>query len=461
MRERVNILIHNALIVTMNRERRILENGFVAIRDGKIVDVGVGDGFDKYVAEESISGRRAVVIPGLMCAHTHFYGLLLTGSPWFAKIEPPTDFQQNLQRIWWALDVLLRYEEAYASALMGSILFARSGVTSFFDNISSPNTIANVLDYVEKGVSEVGLRGFISFEATQRRRDEEGFAGLAENERFIKKNNYDESKLVKGAIYVHASFTVKDDLLVKAKELSDKYNALLAIHAEEGLVDVYHNIERYGMRPVERLYKLGFLGPRTHLVHLVQATDDELELVKKSGSHVAHNPMSNMLNAVGVARVPEMLRMGINVGLGNDGYVFDQFENMRAAYLLHKVWKRDPRVMTPLEVFEMSTVNVAKMFHQEDKLGSIESGKEADIVVLRPRTPNTPVNAQTVYGHLVNTFSSKDVDTVIVSGKFVLKEGKLVNVDEEKAVEYVHKVVSKLWDKLLAEGRPQLDYVKE
>ena len=460
MREKVDILIKEALVVTMNSERRVLDRGYVAIRDNLIVDVGVGDGLDKYAPEEVIDGRKSVVIPGLQCAHTHFYGLLLTGSPWFAKIEPPTDFQQNLQRIWWALDVLLGYDEAYASALIGSILFARSGVTNFFDNISSPNTITNVLDYIEKGVSEVGIRGFISFEATQRRSDEEGFRGLEENVRFIKKNNFDESKLVKGAIYVHASFTVKDELLIKAKEYSDRYNALLAIHAEEGLVDVYHSIERYGVRPIERLYRVGFLGPRTHLVHLVQATDDELELVKKTGSHVAHNPLSNMLNAVGVAKVPEMLKMGINVGLGNDGYIFDHFENMRAAYLLHKVWRRDPRVMTPLQVFELATVNVARMFHQEDKLGSLEPGKLADVVVIRPKTPNTPVNSKTIYGHLVNTFSSKDVDTVIVNGKYVLKDGKLVNVDEEKAIEYVHRVVERLWDRLLSEGKPQLDYVK-
>jgi len=460
LREKVDILIKEALVVTMNSERRVLDRGYVAIRGNLIVDVGVGDGLDKYAPEEVIDGRKSVVIPGLQCAHTHFYGLLLTGSPWFAKIEPPTDFQQNLQRIWWALDVLLGYEEAYASALIGSILFARSGVTNFFDNISSPNTITNVLDYIEKGVSEVGIRGFISFEATQRRSDEEGFRGLEENVRFIKKNNFDESKLVKGAIYVHASFTVKDELLIKAKEYSDRYNALLAIHAEEGLVDVYHSIERYGVRPIERLYRVGFLGPRTHLVHLVQATDDELELVKKTGSHVAHNPLSNMLNAVGVAKVPEMLKMGINVGLGNDGYIFDHFENMRAAYLLHKVWRKDPRVMTPLQVFELATVNVARMFHQEDKLGSLEPSKLADVVVIRPKTPNTPVNSKTIYGHLVNTFSSKDVDTVIVNGKYVLKDGKLVNVDEEKAIEYVHRVVERLWDRLLSEGKPQLDYVK-
>nr|WP_245526497.1 amidohydrolase family protein [Desulfurococcus mucosus] len=459
LREKVDILISDALIVTMNSERRIIDHGYIAVRDGRIIDVGVGDGTSKYTGEETINGRGRVVTPGLMCAHTHFYGLLLTGSPWFSKIEPPTDFQQNLQRIWWALDVELTYEDAYASALIGSILFAKSGVTNFFDNISSPNAIDGVLDYIEKGVNEVGIRGIVSFEATQRRSLEEGVRGLRENERFIVKNNRDPGRLVKGAIYLHASFTVTDELFKLAHETAGKYGALIAIHTAEGLVDVYHNIERYGLRPVERMKKLGFLGSNVHLVHAVNITEDELHIIKETGVHVAHNPLSNMLNAVGVARVPEMLRLGVNVGIGNDGYVFDQFENMRATYLIHKLWNRDPRVLTPLQVFEMSTVNVARMFHVEGELGSIEVGKKADLVVLRPEAPSTPVNSQTVMGHIVNSFSSRDVDTVIVDGRIIVRNRKLTRVDEEKAVEYVHRVVERLWDRLMEKGRYQLDYL--
>jgi len=457
LRDKIDILVSNGLIVTMNEERRVVENGYVAISGDRIVDVGVGDGKDKYIAEEVIDARKHIVLPGLMCAHTHFYGLLLTGSPWFSKIEPPTDFQQNLQRIWWALDVLLSNEDAYASALMGSIEFVKSGVTFFFDNISAPNAISGVLDYIEKAVNEVGLRGYLSFEATQRRSLQEGVEGLRENERFIKKNNFDESKLVKGAIYLHASFTVSNDLFLKARELADKYRALLSIHAEEGLVDVYHNIERYGIRPIERMEKLGFLKDDVILVHVVNATDDEIKIIKKTGAHVAHNAMSNMLNAVGVAKVPEMIEQGINVGIGNDGYIFDHFENMRSTYLIHKVWRKDPRIMTPLQILEMSTVNVARMFKVWKELGSIEAGKKADIVLIRPELPSTPVNSKTVYGHLVNTVNSRDVKTVIVNGRLVMKDRVILNVDEEKSIDYIHKVVEKLWDRLVEKGEYQLD----
>ncbi len=460
MAEKVSILIRNGLVVTMDEKRRVYEKGYVAIDGDTIVGVGRGDGSDKYVAEETIDARGAVVTPGFLCAHTHFYGALLRASPWFAKIEPPTDFMQNLQRIWWALDVLLTHEDAYAAALIGSIDFAKSGTTMFFDNISAPNAIEGILDSMEKAVEKVGLRGILSFEATQRRSIEEGIRGVREDERFIKKNNSDPSKLVKGAIYLHASFTVTDDLFRMAREIANKYKALLSIHVEEGLVDVYHNLERYGLRPVERMEKLGFLGPDVIMVHVVQATDDELEIMKRRGVHVAHNAMSNALNAVGVPRVPKMLSMGINVGIGNDGYIFDVFENMRFTYLVHKLVNRDPRLLTPLEVVEMATIRVARMFGVENELGSIEPGKKADIVIIKPELPPTPVNSDTVYGHLVNTFTGRDVDTVIVNGRIIMQGRKLLTIDEEKEKEYVHRVVEKLWDRLLSKGEYQLDVLR-
>ncbi len=458
--EKVSLLISNGLVVTMDGKRRILSPGYVAIDGDKIVGVGKGDGRDKYDAEEVIDARGMVVAPGFICAHTHFYGALLRASPWLAKIDPPTDFQQNLQRIWWALDVLLTHEDAYAAALIGSIDFVKSGTTMFFDNISAPNAIDGILDDMEKAVDEVGIRGILSFEATQRRSLEEGVRGVRENERFIKKNNSDPSKLVKGAIYLHASFTVSDDLFKLAREIANETGALLSIHVEEGLIDVYHNIERYGLRPLERMEKLGFLGSDVILVHVVQANEDELNIIKKHGAHVAHNAMSNMLNAVGVPPVPKMMRMGINVGIGNDGYIFDVFENMRSTYLIHKVWNLDPRILTPQEVVEMATINVAKMFGVEKELGSLEPGKKADVILIKPELPPTPVNPDTVYGHMVNTFTGRDVRTVIVNGRIVMRDRKLLTLDEAKAIEYVHKVVERLWDRLLEKGEYQLDYLK-
>ncbi len=461
MRDKVDILVNQALIVTMNKDRRIIPRGYIAIRDGVIVDVGTGDGKVKYSSEEVIEDKHLIVTPGFICAHTHLYGILLRASKWFNVIEPPTDFQQNLQRIWWVVDEAMGYEDAYVSALMASIEFARTGTTLFKDTFSGPNAIENVLDFIERGINEVGIRAFISFEATERRSQDEGIRGIKENERFIIKNNSDPNKLVKGIFALHASFTVTDELMRVTKELAERYGTPYTMHVEEGLIDVYHNIERYGKRPFERFRDVGFLSSRFIAVHTVQIIDDEIELIKRYGVKVAHNPMSNMLNAVGVPPIVKMIRAGIPVGLGNDGYIFDVFENMRAAYLLHKVHLRDPRILTPLEVIEMSTIKAAEVLGVSAILGSIEIGKQADITIIKPEYVPTPVNEETVLGHLVNTFSGRDVWCVLVKGKFVTKDRKVVNVDVSKAIELAHKTVAKLWDRMISmEPKYKIEYLK-
>ena len=460
MAEKISILIKNGLVVTMDGKRRIYDEGYVAIDGDKIVDVGRGDPGDKYVAEETIDAGHGVVMPAFICAHTHLYGALLRASTWFAAIHPPTDFQQNLQRIWWPVDEMLTYEDAYASTLIAGIDFVRTGTSIFFDTFSGPNAIDGVLDLEEKALNEIGMRGILAFEATERHCHDEGVQGLKENERFIKKNNSDPSKLVKGGISLHASFTVSDELFYMAREIANKYKALLTIHVEEGLIDVYHNIERYGLRPIERMEKIGFLGPDVVMAHVVQAIDDELAILKKYDVKVAHNAMSNMLNAVGIARVPKMLDMGITVGIGNDGYIFDVFENMRTTYLLHKVALRDPRVLPPQKVVEMATIDAARVLGLEEELGSLEPGKKADVIIIKPELPPTPVNSKTVYGHLVNTFNGRDVDTVIINGRIILRDKKFQTIDFEKSKEYVHKVAEKLWDRLLSKGTYQIDILR-
>ncbi len=461
MTERVDTLINNSLIVTMNKSRDVIPRGYVAIRDGKIVDVGSGDGTLKYLADEVVRVKRGVVVPGFVCVHTHLYGILLTGSPWFSHIEPPSDFQQNLQRIWWALDENLTYEDIYISALLGTIMLARTGTTFFKDLLDAPNAIHKSLDFIEKAANEVGLKGFAGFSVTQRRSIQEGYDGLRENERFVKATWGNPHTKVKGIFTVHASFTVTDDILVKTKELADKYGTIYALHVEEGLIDVYHSIERYGKRPIERMESIGFLSPKLVAVHVVQAIDDELRLLKKHDVKVAHNPMSNMINGVGVPPVPKMLSMGLTVGLGNDGYIMDVFDNMRSAYLIHKVALKDPRVTDPVKIVQMATIDAAKVLGIDSRVGSIEIGKDADITVISPEFVHTPLDERTIYGHLVNTFTGSDVWGVMVDGDWIVKDRKLVKVDMEKVMDYAHKVVNKLWDRMiLMEPKYKVEYLK-
>jgi len=179
----------------------------------------------------------------------------------------------------------------------------------------------------------------------------------------------------------------------------------------------------------------------------------------ETGTNVAHNPMSNMLNAVGVAAIPKMIDMGIRVGLGNDGYIFDGFENIRAAYLLHKVHYRDPRMMAPLQVLEMATIKGAELYGVQEEVGSLEVGKLADIIIIKPDVLPTPLNSETVYGHLVNTVDGDDVQTVIVDGRILMRDRKVLTVDEDEVERIAQRSAERLWDRL-KEVKPELDRIR-
>jgi cytosine/adenosine deaminase-related metal-dependent hydrolase len=183
-----------------------------------------------------------------------------------------------------------------------------------------------------------------------------------------------------------------------------------------------------------------------------------LDIVAKSRAKVAHNPMSNMLNAVGVARVPGMLRRGIHVGLGNDGYIFDGFENMRAAYLIHRAVMRDPNAIDVHAILEMATIGGAELYGLEKQLGSIEPGKRADLIVIKADLLPTPLSPESVVGHLINTINGHDVRTTIVDGKIVMRDRKVTTLDENDALKRGHDAAVGLWQRLRT-MKPQVDQV--
>ncbi len=436
-------LIKNATIVTMDSQRRILKNADLLVDNSKIAAISTKI---KEPADQVIDGTGRMVLPGFICGHTHLYGIMLRGAP--LDIKPTTDFLQILDRIWWKVDSAFVNEDAYASALASCYEFIRSGTTCFADTYSGPGSIERVLDVIAKGVTETGMRGILAFEATERNSKEEGERGLKENVRFIKKLQKTPNSLLYGMYSLHASFTLSDELIQKTREQADQLPAPLTIHTSEGLIDVYHNIERYDKRTVERLFDLGVLGPDVVLAHCVHVNRDELQLIKGSGASVAHNPMSNMNNAVGVSPVKEMYELGIPVCLGNDGFIFDVVENIRTAYLIHKVHHLDTRVTTPQQVIEMATINGAQAYGLGDQLGSLEPGKLADLVLLHPNPRITPILPEGVYGYIVYGCTAHDIEHVFVNGKHVVKDHQVVSVNPDVVEKALGRVVPTLWEKL-------------
>ncbi len=435
-------LVKAKAVITMDSSQRIYQDGAVMFEDGRITAVGKTEDVLKTGKPDVIHEvNDGVIMPGLICAHTHLYGIALRGA--VLNIKPPSDFLQILQRIWWPLDEKLTNEDAYATALAACMEFALSGTTAFADTYSAPNGIEGSLDAIAKAVNEVGIRGVISFEATERRSEEEGKRGIEENIRFLKKQ--DKGRTI-GMISLHASFTITDDLIRRGVEAAEKYNAPITIHVSEGPNDVYHNIERYGKRTVERLRDAGLLSSRAVLAHCVHLDENEIQIIKQTNTNVAHNPMSNMLNAVGIQPLLDMLKLGVNVGLGNDGYVFDMFENMRSCFLLHRVARRNPTVILPQKIIQMTTVDAARAYGLSD-VGSIEVGKRADLIVVRPTVLATPLTGS-VYGYVINALKGEDVRMVFVDGELIMKDRRLTKIEHNEAEKRILNTIEKLWERL-------------
>ena len=441
----------------MDAKGSILEGHSIAVENGKITEIDRTSNLEKKHSQAEVldaSGR--IVMPGIVCSHSHLYGMLLRAAP--LKIEPPSDFTQILQRVWWPADEAMNYEDAYASALVACMEFAKSGVTTFADTYSGPNSIDGVLDHIAKAVNDIGIRGFIAFEATERHSEEEGAKGVEENERFAEAVKPDS--MAKPLFSIHASFTVSDQLIRRVREVASKYHAPVTIHASEGLGDLHHNLENYGKRTVERLHDVGLLGPDVVLAHCVNLNEGEIDLLAEARAGIAHNPMSNMLNAVGVAPILQMLKRNIRVGLGNDGYIFDMFENMRTAFLLQRVHTKNPNAIDPYTILEMATVNGAGLYGVQNEIGSIEPGKKADIIIIKPSILPTPLTGSSVVGHLINTVDGDDVETVIVGGKPIVKDKRLLTFDEERAQSVAQTAAQKLWNRLET-IKPQVDPLRK
>ncbi|MHA1960577.1 MAG: amidohydrolase family protein [Candidatus Thorarchaeota archaeon] len=436
-------LIENGLVVTCDKSNMVIENGYVLIEDTKIAEIG--DGKPPKRLDTTIDASGKVVIPGIITAHTHLYGILLRGAS--LNIDPPVDFAQVLQRVWWPVDEALTPDDAWASALSASADMLRNGSTFFADTYSGPNSIESTLDRIADATERIGIRSLLAFEATERNTTEEGARGIEENVRFAK-SVAQASDLTSLMMSIHASFTVSDDLIIEAVKRADELEIPLTIHTSEGLVDLYHNLERYGERTVERLSRLGALGDRTVLAHCVHVDSNELDLISKSGTSVAHNPMSNMLNAVGTSPVPDMLARGITVGLGNDGWIFDPFENMRCALTVHRLEARNPSVIGSDQVFRMATIDGARCYGMDEMIGSIETGKLADLVVLDGTRVPTPLNPSSVIGHLVNTFGGRDVTDVLVNGVHVIKGRRLTKISDEEVSDKSTDSAESLWSRL-------------
>jgi putative selenium metabolism protein SsnA len=336
------MLITNGRIVTWDKPNQILDGQAIYIKDGLIGEIGPDPELKgKYPQEETIDAGGQYVMPGAICAHTHFYGAFARGLS--TPSTPAEDFPEILKKLWWPLDESLDEEAVRYSALVCLVDAIRHGTTTLIDHHASPNAIPGSLDAIAAAVDETGLRAGLCYEVTDRGGPEKAKAGIEENVRFINRVKAGDNLVGRlGASFgLHASLTLTDETLDACREVTpDDFG--FHVHVAEHPADEYDSLEKSGLRVIDRLKKHGILGPDTIVVHAVHIDGREMQLLSETGTWVTHQPRSNMNNAVGIAAVESMLRMGIKVGLGNDGFSNAMWEEWKTAYLVHKLWHSDP-----------------------------------------------------------------------------------------------------------------------
>jgi putative selenium metabolism protein SsnA len=443
------MIITNGKIVTWGDPNEILEDKALLIQDGLIQEIANGAELKTaHPGEEILDAQGQMVMPGLICAHTHFYGAFSRGMA--IPGEPSRNFQEILANLWWKLDKGLDEEGVKYSALALLADATRYGCTTLFDHHASPNCIDGSLDIEANAVLQSGLRASLCYEVTDRDGEERALAGIRENGRFIsgvKAGNY--SPMLKAHFGLHASLTVSDETLEKC---ITENNGRVGFHshAAEGIVDQEDSLTKYGKRVVERFAEAGILGEETILAHGVHVTPHEIDLLAQSGTWLSHQPRSNMNNAVGVAPVEEMLKQGVQVCLGNDGFSNAMWQEWFFAYLIQKDQRADPRAMNGYDVIKIAVENNSRLATQTWdglRIGKIEKGAAADLILVDYH-PITPLHAGNLPWHILFGFRDGMVTSTIAGGKLVMKDRKLLLLDEAEIAAKAREAAIRCWNKV-------------
>jgi putative selenium metabolism protein SsnA len=442
------MLITNANVITWGKPNQILERNAIFIENELIQAVGPQKELvEQYPEAERIDAEGQYVMPGNICAHTHFYGAFARGMN--IPGSAPQNFVEILQALWWPLDRALTPEAVEYSALVCLADAIRHGTTTSIDHHASPNSITGSLDVIGMAVEQSGLRAVLGYEVTDRGGEEQTEAGIAENLRFmdrVRREKPAQGRLA-ASFGLHASLTLSDATLDACRKQTPD-NAGFHIHVAEDVADEYDSLEKSGLRVVDRLEKHGILGPNTIAAHAVNIDAHEIELLAQSGTWVTHQPRSNMNNAVGVAPVESFLRAGVRVGLGTDGFLHAMWEEWKAAYMIHKAWNRDPRRMSALVIAQMAVENNSALVSQlfGTPIGSITSGAQADLIFVDYH-PFTPLNSDNLPWHIVFGFHESMITTTMVAGRVLMRNRQLLTLDEAAIAQRANELAIETWQR--------------
>lgn len=420
---RADLVVAGGTVLTMDAGDTVIANGAVAISGGAIVAVGPRRAIEsRYRARRSIDATGALVLPGFVNAHNHAPMTLLRG------------VKDDVDLMTWLTKYMFPIEKRFVSrdfvrwgALLACWEMIASGTTTFADGYFFEEEVARAAD--EAGLRAVPGQGIFDIPTPDSQNAAEG---LARSEKFL--SDWSGHPLIRPSLCPHSCYTVEPDTFVRTMRLAERYGALVQTHLSESAAELAMVRERYGTTPVRHLASLGVLNERFLAAHCVCVDDEEIALLAKSGAGVVHCPESNMKLASGVAPITKMLAAGVRLGLGTDSAAsnndLDMIGEMGSAARLQKVVTLDPTAAPAHAVLRMATIGGARALHMEDRIGSLEPGKRADVVVLDLSGPSALLLFDP-FSHVVYSARSDAVETVIVEGRVVMDRRRMRTLDTE------------------------------
>jgi putative selenium metabolism protein SsnA len=443
------MIIINANVISFDKNNPLIQDCAIMIKNGIIEKIGEKDVLTKiFPKEELFDAKNNYVMPGNICAHTHFYGAFARGLS--IPGEAPASFPEILNKLWWKLDKSLDLQDVFYSTQVCLIDAIKHGTTTLIDHHASPKAISGSLDMIAQAVIESGVRASLCYEVTDRDGEELADEGIKENIRFVELvgKNHNFGSKISGMFGMHASLTLSDKTLEKCRQKSPS-GIGFHIHAAEHLVDEYDSLRKSGKRVIERLFDHGILGEKTIVAHAVHIDTNEINLLKETGSWVTHQPRSNMNNAVGISSVESMINFGVKVGLGNDGFSNAMWDEWRSAYLVHKLWNLDPRRMGADTVLKMAVENNAELVNKlfgDLQIGVVKEGANADLIIVDYQ-PFTPLTSGNYPWQIIFGFRDSMIISTIVDGKVLMENRELKTIDEEKIIHEALNLSKKVWEK--------------
>ncbi|HZP62113.1 MAG TPA: amidohydrolase [Terriglobales bacterium] len=422
-----DLILSGGTVVTMDGARTVDDDGTVVIKGDSIIAVGPRAELEsKYQAKDTIDARGGLILPGFINGHTHvpmtlFRGLHddVTLDEWLRKYIFPAE-AKNVN------EEFVRWGTRLAAAEQ-----IRSGVTTFADMYYFEDVIAD--ETKAAGMRAILGETFIDFPAPDNKSEA---AMLSYTEKFLQK--WQNDPLIHAAPAPHSIYTCSQKTLQDTSALARKYHAPILIHVAEMKKEWDDSLKQNGMSPVQYLDKLGVLGPDVVAAHCIYVDEKDRVTLANRQTGCVHNPSSNMMLASGVSPVPQMRSAGVAVGLGTDGPAgsnndLDLMEEMDLAAKLAKITEMNPLALNAKAVVEMATIDGARALHMDKEIGSIEPGKKADVIVISLDEPNA-VPMYDIYAQLAYALKASDVETVVIGGRVVMRDHKLLTVNEEQAI---------------------------